>query len=131
MTAITPLEFIHKKGIFGDHHKKNESDLLKVSEIKNLTIIQLVQYKGSKVNINDIKIESLEFKNPIERDIDLKNSKLTGNWRLEPKKNRLVVFPSYLYHKIEKNTSDEVRHSLAFNVMPDGIIGQNDSTFVY
>tara|TARA_Y100000590_G_scaffold346252_1_gene396444 strand:- start:746 stop:1333 length:588 start_codon:yes stop_codon:yes gene_type:complete len=61
MTAITPLEFIHKKGIFGDHHKKNESDLLKVSEMKNLTIIQLVQYKKSKININDIKIESLEI----------------------------------------------------------------------
>ena len=29
MTAITPLEFIHKKGIFGDHQKKNETDLLK------------------------------------------------------------------------------------------------------
>ena len=44
MTAITPLEFVHKKGIFGDHHKKKESDLLKISELKNLTIIQLVQY---------------------------------------------------------------------------------------
>ena len=29
MTAITPLESIHKKGLFGDHHKKNESDLIK------------------------------------------------------------------------------------------------------
>ena len=61
MTAITPLEFIHKKGIFGDHQKKNESDLLKISEVKNLEIIQIVQYKGSKININDIKIEGLEM----------------------------------------------------------------------
>jgi len=61
MTAITPLEFIHKKGIFGDHHKKNEVDLLRFSEVKNLSIIQLVQYKKSKININDIKIENLEL----------------------------------------------------------------------
>ncbi len=64
MTAITPLEFVHKKGIFGDHQKKNESDLLKISEVKNLVIIQIVQYKKSKININDIKIEGLEV--PIE-----------------------------------------------------------------
>ena len=25
MTAITPLESIHKKGLFGDHHKKNKN----------------------------------------------------------------------------------------------------------
>ncbi len=61
MTAITPLEFIHKKGIFGDHHKKNESDLLKISEVKNLTIIQVVQYKKSEVNITEVKIDGLEF----------------------------------------------------------------------
>ncbi len=35
MTAITPLEFIHKKGSFGDHHKKNETDLLQISEVIN------------------------------------------------------------------------------------------------
>tara|TARA_B100001540_G_C15660987_1_gene575580 strand:- start:349 stop:936 length:588 start_codon:yes stop_codon:yes gene_type:complete len=61
MTAITPLEFIHKKGIFGDHHKKNESDLLKIEEVKNLTIFQLVQYKNSTINLKDIKIDSLEI----------------------------------------------------------------------
>ena len=61
MTAITPLEFVHKKGIFGDHHKKNESDLLKILELKNLIIIQLVQYKRSKIKTDGIKIDSLEF----------------------------------------------------------------------
>ena len=71
MTAITPLEFIHKKGIFGDHQKINESDLLKISEVKNLTIIQVVQYKKSKININDIKIEGLE--------IPTQNSKVNSN----------------------------------------------------
>ena len=71
MTAITPLEFIHKKGIFGDHQKKNESDLLKISEVKNLSIIQIVQYKKSKINIKDIKIEDLE--------IPTQNSKINSN----------------------------------------------------
>ena len=71
MTAITPLEFIHKKGIFGDHQKINESDLFKISEVKNLTIIQVVQYKKSKININDIKIGGLE--------IPTQNSKVNSN----------------------------------------------------
>ena len=71
MTAITPLEFIHKKGIFGDHQKKNESDLLKISEVKNLVIIQIAQYKGSKINITDIKIEGLE--------VPTQNTKVNSN----------------------------------------------------
>jgi len=71
MTAVTPLEFIHKKGIFGDHHKKNEKDLLQISEVKNLAIIQIVQYKRSKIQLDTIQIEGLGF--PIE------NSKVESN----------------------------------------------------
>ena len=71
MTAITPLETIHKKGIFGNHHKKNESDLLRISEVKNLAIIHLVQYKKSKIQPNTIKLENLE--------LPLDNPKVTAN----------------------------------------------------
>ena len=78
MTAISPLESIHKKGIFGDHHKKNESDLLKISELKNLVIIQVVQYKKSKVQLNDIKIDDLEF--PLKSSIVSFNNKTRILW---------------------------------------------------
>ena len=71
MTAITPLESIHKKGLFGDHHKKNEKDLLKISEVKDLTIVQIVQYKRSKVQLNSIQIDGLEF--------SLQSSKVSSN----------------------------------------------------
>ena len=61
MTAITPLEFVHKKGIFGDHHKKNESNLTKISEIKNLHIVQIVKFKKSKIQLDSLEIENLKL----------------------------------------------------------------------
>ena len=61
MTAITPLETIHKKGIFGNHHKKNESDLLRISEVKMVTIFQIVQYKRSKIQLETISIDGVKF----------------------------------------------------------------------
>ena len=61
MTAISPLQSIHKKGLFGDHHKKDESNLLKISEIKDFSIIQIVFYKNSKIKLDNIKIDGLEI----------------------------------------------------------------------
>ena len=71
MTAVSPLQSIHKKGPFGDHHKKNERDLLNISEVKDLTVVQIAQYKRSKVQLNSIQIDNLEF--------PLQNSKVSSN----------------------------------------------------
>ena len=71
MTAISPLQSIHKKGIFGDHQKKRENDLLNISEVKGLIIIQIVQYKKSKIKLNSMQIDGLEF--------PLQNSKVSSN----------------------------------------------------
>ena len=49
MTSISALENIHKKGLFGDHEDKNDKNLIKVSERKNLIIFQIVQYKNSSI----------------------------------------------------------------------------------
>ena len=63
MTSISALEKAHIKGFFGDYGDKNENDLLIVSEIKNLLIIQIAQYKNSSTSLESLKIDSLSFKN--------------------------------------------------------------------
>ena len=63
MTLISALNHIHKTGLFGNHENKNEESLLKVSEIKNLLIVQIVQYKNSTVSFENIDIDSLKLKN--------------------------------------------------------------------
>ena len=94
MTAITPLESIHKKGTFGDHHQKNESDLLKISEVKNLTIVQIVQYKRSKIHIIDIKIEGLEIPKQNASVSSNKETRILWNaprtWLILSKKENLI-----------------------------------------
>ena len=61
MTNISTLNFVHQVGKFGDHEKKNENDLLKVSEINGLLIFQIAQYRNSSFDITKIKIDGLNL----------------------------------------------------------------------
>ena len=61
MTSISSLQYIHKKGLYGDYDDKDEKNLIKISEVKNLLIVQIVQYKQSKISLQDIKIDGINL----------------------------------------------------------------------
>jgi heterotetrameric sarcosine oxidase gamma subunit len=63
--SLSPLAHIHKKGFFGDYEKKHDESLIKISEIKNLSIVQIVQYKNSSVLPKDLIIEGLNLNTEI------------------------------------------------------------------
>ena len=94
MTAITPLESVHKKGLFGNHHKKDERDLLNISEVKGLTIIQIVQYKRSEVQLNSIRIDGLEFDSQSPKVSSNKETRILwsgpNTWLVISKKENII-----------------------------------------
>ena len=62
MSSISALANVHSLGKFGDIEGKNENDILKILEIKNLVIVQIVQYKNSKVSTDSFDIDGLRLK---------------------------------------------------------------------
>ena len=62
MSSISALENVHAIGKFGDHENKNDNDILKILEIKNLLIVQIVQYKNSNILIESLDIDNLKLK---------------------------------------------------------------------
>ena len=50
MKLASPLSEIHKLGLYGDYDGKNQEDLIKISEVTNLSIFQVVQLNEDKNN---------------------------------------------------------------------------------
>ncbi len=94
MTSISALENIHNKGLFGDHEGKNETELLKIFERKNLLIVQIVQFKNSSSSIKEINIDGLNFIDEAQKVSSNNDTRILWcgpkNWLLTSKKKDLI-----------------------------------------
>ena len=64
MSYTSSLNNIHKQGLFGDHENKNE--LIKLREVKNLTIYQLVKFKNSSADTSKMNLDGLRLPEPLK-----------------------------------------------------------------
>ena len=94
MTSLSVLENIHKKGLFGEHQSKEQKDLIKISEINNLLIVQLVQYKKSNVSLKNITIDGLNLTNETLKVTSNKDTRILwagpNNWLLVSEKKGIL-----------------------------------------
>jgi len=95
MSLISALAKVHSAGQFGDYEGKNENNLLKISEIKNLLIVQIVKYKNSTISTESIDIDGLKLK---DEPLSVSNNNETRilwngpkNWLLVSNKKDLLA----------------------------------------
>ena len=104
MTLMSALENVHFKGLFGDYEGKKEEDLLKISENKNLLIIQIVQYKNSLTSSENLKIDDLSLKNEALNVSHNSDTRILwngpNNWLLVSNKKNLL---KKIVEKLDKN----------------------------
>ena len=94
MTVISALQNVHVQGSFGNFENKSENELLKIKELKNLLIVQVVQYKNSSIKIDDINFNNLKFVNQSQTVVSNENIRVLwnspNNWLLISNKKELL-----------------------------------------
>ncbi len=104
MSLISALENVHQKGQFGDYEDKDENSLLKVSELKNLLIVQVVQYKNSNNLIDKLIIDNLKISN---NPLNVSNNENTRILWYGPRNWLIVSKNKKIIKEIEQNFSDK------------------------
>ena len=116
MSLMSALANVHTTGQFGDYKDKNENNLLKIFEIKDLLIVQIVQYKNSIFSIENIDIDGLKLK---DKPLKVSNNNETRilwngpkNWLLVSTKKDLLNNISQIFKETDFAVTD-ISHSRA------------------
>jgi sarcosine oxidase subunit gamma len=104
MSLVSALENIHQKGQFGDYEGKSEKNLIKISEIKNLIIVQIVQYKNSNVLCEEIKIDNLKLSSKVLSVVSNENTRILWNG---PRNWLIMTNKKEVLSEIGKNFSEK------------------------
>ena len=116
MSLISALANVHHQGQFGDFEDKKGDDLLKISEKKNLLIVQIVQFKNSNISIENIDIDGLKLKDSASNVAFNENTRILGNgpknWLLVSTKKELIKNISLMCKETDFAVTD-LSHSRA------------------
>ena len=116
MSSISALANVHHQGQFGDFNDKKGDDLLKISEKKNLLIVQIVQFKNSNISIDSIDIDGLKLKDSPLNVVFNENTRILWNgpknWMLVSSKKDLIKNISLICKETDFAVTD-LSHSRA------------------
>ena len=104
MSLISALANVHLKGRFGDYENKDEKNILKISEVKNFLIVQIVQYKNSEFSLEGCEIDGLKL---IDKPLSISNNNDTRILWNGPKNWLLVSTKKDLLKRILQNFKEK------------------------
>ena len=113
MKQISSLNAVIQTGKFGDFENKNEKNLLKISELKKLSIFQIAQYRNSNFDLSNLKVDDLKLPTSLKSSIN-SNTRILWmgpkNWLVVSSKADLLFKVQELFD--EKNFSiTDLSHS--------------------
>jgi uncharacterized protein (TIGR02466 family) len=114
---------LHNKGDYAPKHYHKNS------------LLSGVYYLQAEQECGDIVFERNYYHRslfPSELDLEFKESHAnffnSSSFFVTPKRGDLLLFPSFLEHRVEPSASESPRYSLAFNVFIKGVIDNDDGT---
>ena len=140
------------KKILLDYFRKFSNEVLEYNSDYGITTSWLTRTKeGQSSNFHNHKnsfwsgvyyyddydgdVADIQFTNPLsiynQYELNIVNPNIANSnlSYITPSANSLVLFPSYLSHRIAEHQSKKIRRSLAFNIVPVGGYGEYDSSY--